>query len=109
MKKLMNIDFKKDQGLILRWNYLDLTKRTKYFRHIIVLFTSNPATAKSALDGYIRHIKLGDLYTILYFSKGTARVKEWREKTNRVENGAKSHLSEELDVSFSFEQESPLI
>lgn len=40
-KQLVNIDFKKEQGLILKWNYTDLTKRTKYFRHIIVLFTSN--------------------------------------------------------------------
>lgn len=40
-KQLVNIDFKKDQGLILKWNYTDLTKRTKYFRHIIVLLTSD--------------------------------------------------------------------
>lgn len=41
-KQILNIDFIKAQGLILKWNYIDLTKRTKYFRHIIVLLTSDP-------------------------------------------------------------------
>lgn len=110
MKKLVTLDFKKDQGLILKWNYIDLSKRTKYFRHIIVILASDTQLAREALDAYIRSIKLGDLYTAVYCSSnGAARVREWREKTSRAEGGGKSYLSEELGVSFSFEQASPII
>jgi hypothetical protein len=41
MKKLVTVDFKKEQGLILTWNYIDLSKRNKFFRHIIVLLTAD--------------------------------------------------------------------
>ncbi len=48
-KQVLSIDFKKDKGLILNWNYVDLNKRNKFFRHIIVLMTSQQEVASSAL------------------------------------------------------------
>lgn len=68
-KQIVSIDFKKDKGLILKWNYVDLNKRNKFFRHIIVLLTSQPEVASPALESYIRFIKLGDLYTTIYSTK----------------------------------------
>lgn len=65
-KQLVQIDFKRDQGVIFKWNYTDLSKRNKYFRHIIVLLSSNIEFVSPALENYIRCIKLGDLYTTLY-------------------------------------------
>lgn len=78
MKQLVTLDFKKDQGLILKWNCVNLSRNSKYFRHIIVLLASNTKFAKEALDTYITNIKLGDLYAVFYNSKREARVWEWR-------------------------------
>ncbi len=55
-----------------------LTQQPLFSRHIIVLLASNAKFARNALDGYIRNIKLGDLYTVVYNNKGVARVREWR-------------------------------
>jgi hypothetical protein len=68
-KQLVTIDFKKNQGVILKWNYVDLSKRSKFFRHIIVLLTSKLEVASRALEEYIKYIKLGDLYTTIYCSE----------------------------------------
>lgn len=48
-KQIVSIDFKKDKGLFLKWNYVDLSKRNKFFRHIIVLLTSQVEVAARAL------------------------------------------------------------
>lgn len=109
MKKLVSVDFKKDQGVILRWNYADLNKRNKYFRHIIVLLTSSTEMAVAAIEGYVQHLKLGDLYTVVYGSRGVVRMKEWREKTYRMGEGVRGYFREEVGVSFSFEQASPIV
>lgn len=92
MKQLVTLDFKKDQGLILKWNCVNFSRTNKYFRHIIVLLASNTNFARDALDGYIKNIKLGDLYTAVYNSKGVARVRGWREKTNHSQNALESYL-----------------
>jgi hypothetical protein len=65
-KQIVSIDFRKDQGLVLKWNYVDLTKRNQYFRHIIVLLTSSLEAAKITLEHYLQQLKLGDLYTVIY-------------------------------------------
>lgn len=83
-KQVVNIDFKKDQGMILRWNYIDLSRKTKFYRHIIVLLTGNKELASSAFDNYIKHVKLGDLYSAVYCdARRVVQVSEWKEKTNR--------------------------
>ncbi len=92
MKQLVTLDFKKDQGLIIRWNCANMSRPNKYFRHIIVILASDTKLAREALDNYIRNIKLGDLYTAVYQSKGAARIREWREKTNRSQGGEESYL-----------------
>lgn len=44
-KQVLNINFKEDQGVILTWNYSDLSRKAKYFRHLLVLNTNNPEEA----------------------------------------------------------------
>ena len=44
-KQVLNIDFKEDQGVILNWNYSDLLRKTKYYRHVLVLATGDTAKA----------------------------------------------------------------
>lgn len=38
-KQIVSIDYKKDSGVILKWNYNDLNRHSIYFRHIIVLIS----------------------------------------------------------------------
>ena len=45
-KHVLNIDFKEDQGVILNWNYSDLSRKTKYYRHVLVLATGDTAKAE---------------------------------------------------------------
>ena len=48
-RQVLNINFKEDQGVILTWNYNDLSRKAKYFRHLIVLNSSDPEEAATFL------------------------------------------------------------
>jgi hypothetical protein len=48
-KQVVHIDFKEDQGVILNWNYSDLSRKTKYFRHVIILVSTDTEEAQEFL------------------------------------------------------------
>jgi hypothetical protein len=80
-KQVVNVDFKEDQGVILDWNYSDILRKTKYFRHIIILITSNSKEALAFIENYIKMIKPGDIFTTVYKNPyRQVQMKEWREK-----------------------------
>jgi hypothetical protein len=57
-----------------------------------------------AVHKYIKHIKLGDLYTTIYAdSNGFANIKAWREKTNRGDLPLVTYFNEVKIKSISFE------
>jgi hypothetical protein len=92
-KQVLNIDFKEDQGVILNWNYSDLSRKTKYFRHVIVLATGDSAEAQAFLEDYIKLIKPGDLFTAIYKPRfQQIKFKEWREKTYGHNFSPRSYL-----------------
>lgn len=96
-KQVVNIDFIKDQGMILKWNYIDLSRKNKFYRHILVMLTNDKQLASSAFDNYIKHVKLGDLYSALYCNaRRVVRMGEWREKTSRSVGSTKPYIGEEL-------------
>lgn len=102
-KQVVNIDFKKDQGMILKWNCIDLSRKTKFFRHILVLLTNKKELASSAFDSYIKHVKLGDLYSAFYSdARRLIQMGEWREKTNRSFSSMKPYLGEEELSNLSY-------
>ena len=81
-KQVLNIDFKEDQGVILNWNYSELSRKTKYFRHVLVLITGDTAKSGEFLEKYIKLIKPGDLFATVYKPRlQRLKCKEWREKT----------------------------
>ena len=53
-KQVVNIDFIKDQGMILKWNYIDLSRKNKFYRQILVMLTNDKQLASSAFDNYIK-------------------------------------------------------
>lgn len=64
-RQIVSIDFKEDQGVILNWNLSDLQRKCKYFRHFLVLLTSNISEAQAFAENYIKTIKPGDLFTVI--------------------------------------------
>lgn len=48
-KQVLTIDFKSDQGVILAWNYADLSRKPKFFRHLLVLSTAEAPKAQTFL------------------------------------------------------------
>ena len=81
-KQLVHIDYSYEKGMTFSWNYVDLNRRNKYFRHIIIFLTPHIQTARKFLDEYVKYIKPGDLYAVLLAEEGEqVRLKGWREKT----------------------------
>lgn len=46
-RQIVSVDFKEDQGVILNWNLSDVQRKSKYFRHFLILLTSNMQEAQS--------------------------------------------------------------
>lgn len=93
-KQVLNIDFKPDQGVILSWNYSDLSRKTKFFRHVLVLSTSDSAKAQTFLENYIKMIKPGDLFTTIYKPRNQhLRMKDWSEKTYGHQFTARKYIN----------------
>ena len=81
-RQIVSIDFKEDQGVILNWNLSDLQRKCKYFRHFLVLLTSNMPEAQAFAEDYIKAIKPGDLFTLICQPPHQSpKMREWREKT----------------------------
>lgn len=80
-KQVLKIDFKNEEGLILDWNYTDLSSTSIFFRHILVLYTNNREQGYDFIEAYISKIRAGDLYTILFFNEvENVRQSRWKEK-----------------------------
>jgi len=45
-KQILNIDYKEDQGIILEWNYSDLSIQSKFYRHILFLCSNQMEKAQ---------------------------------------------------------------
>ena len=95
-KHVLNIDFKEDQGVILNWNYSDLSRKTKYYRHVLVLATGDTAKAEEFLEKYIKLIKPGDIFFTVYKPRlQKLKCKEWREKNFGNHFSASSYIAHE--------------
>lgn len=81
-KQVLTIDFKADQGVILGWNYSDLSRKPKFFRHLLVLNSGDVTKAQNFLENYIKLIKPGDLFATIYKTANQQlKFKSWSEKT----------------------------
>lgn len=81
-KQVVTVDYKKFEGLILKWNFLDLKRTSRFLRHFIIVGSADLSTTAFLIEDYVRFMKPGDLYSVLYFkSNGKLRFKGWKEKT----------------------------
>jgi hypothetical protein len=82
-KQVLEVDYSEQQGLMLGWRYTDLNTYLTFFRHILVLFTDDKQNAAIFLRTYLKRLRSGDLYLVLYFNQeGKLKAKRWREKTS---------------------------
>lgn len=81
-KQVVTVDYKKFEGLILKWNFLDLKRTSRFLRHFIIVGSTDLSSTAFLIEDYVRLMKPGDLYSVLFFnSNRKQRFKGWREKT----------------------------
>ncbi len=67
--------------MTFQWNYADVSTDPIYFRHVICLYTENLDEANLFLKTYLKKIKPGDFYYIIYFSpERQLKHLGWKEK-----------------------------
>lgn len=98
--QLLHVESKEDEELIFQWNYANVSPDAIYFRHVIVVFSEDREEANAFVKKYIKKVKGGDLYYVMYTNrKNDPRHVGWKEKpVIDQSHSTKSIIREEIST-----------